>query len=247
MRILKRCVRPLIRTKIISGLWRYQKFINDWRSYRKMDGAEAIRLRDIYPCLFDNKPSFRPSGHYFYQDIWAFTKIYLSKTDLHVDVGSNVNLVGFLTAITQVEFVDIRPLDAPYLKNFKSKPGNILAMPYESCSLKSISCLSVAEHIGLGRYGDELDPMGTQKAAVELSRCLARGGNLYFSLPVGRSKVCFNAHRIHSPKQILDYFPDLRLVEFSVYDDKKRFIEKTDVASAENAKFECGMFHFTKL
>jgi hypothetical protein len=166
--------------------------------------------------------------------------------DLHVDVGSSVLFVGFLTAITNVEFVDIRPLDATYLKNFKSIVGSILNMPYETSSVQSISCLHVAEHIGLGRYGDPLDPFGTKKAAAELSRCLAKGGNLYFSLPIGKPRLCFNAHRIHSPSQILSYFPNLKLVEFSVYDDNNRFIEKTDIKIFETCKYACGMFWFRK-
>lgn len=245
-RILKRWTRPLIRTNIISGLVQYRKFISDWKQYKNLQGAERIRLKDTYPCLFDNTGSFSPGSHYFYQNIWAFKKIYDSKAEVHVDVGSKADFVAMLTVITNVQFVDIRPLDAPYLKNFKSIEGSILQMPYEDSSLSSLSCLHVAEHIGLGRYGDPLDPLGTKKAAAELSRCLAKGGNLYFSLPIGKPKLCYNAHRIHSPKQILEYFPDLKLLEFSVYDDKKRFIENTDTGSVENAKFACGMFWFTK-
>ena len=246
-RVIKRWCRPLVKTNIRHGLVQYCKFIKDWQIYCKMDGAEPIRLKDTYPQLFDNIPTFSPADHYFYQDIWAFTKIYSSGTCLHVDVGSNTIFAGFLTAITNVEFVDIRPLDAPYLKNFKNRKGSILDMPYETSSLRSISCLHVAEHIGLGRYGDPLDPLGTKKAAAELSRCLAKNGNLYFSLPVGKPRLCFNAHRIHSPKQILEYFPFLKLIEFSVYDDKKNFIENTDTEMYEDANYACGMFHFTKL
>jgi len=245
-RFVKRWSRPIIKTNIRQALSRYWSFIRDWRAYRKMDGAGPVLLKNTYPQLFDNTPIYSVDAHYFYQDIWAFTKIYLSGADLHVDVGSNVVFVGFLTAVTNVEFVDIRALEAPYLKNFRSIVGSILNMPYEDNSLKSISCLNVAEHIGLGRYGDPLDPFGTKKAAAELSRCLAKGGNLYFSLPVGKPRVCFNAHRVHSPGQILQYFADLKLVEFSVFDDDRSFIEKTDVKAYETAKFACGMFHFTK-
>lgn len=245
-RIIKRWWRPLIKTNICSGLAQYAKFIRSWRDYKKMDAAEPITLKNTYPCLFDNTSDFSPGNHYYYQDIWAFTNIYNSKVKLHVDVGSKAEFVGFLTAITNVEFVDIRPLDAPYLKNFKSIAGSILDMPYEDSSIQSLSCLHVAEHIGLGRYGDPLNPSGTKQAAAELTRCLARGGNLYFSLPVGRPKLCFNAHRIHSTQQILDYFDGLKLLEFSTYNDKKQFIENTDTAVVENAKFACGMFWFTK-
>ncbi len=238
--------RPLFRTKILSGLSKYPGYFADWFRYSRMDGAEPIKICDTYPCLFDRKSKTRIDSHYFYQDIWAFKKIYSLKPKLHVDVGSNVNFVGLLTAITKVHFVDIRPLDAAFIENLEVKPASILDMPYPDNSLESISCLHVAEHIGLGRYGDPLDPHGTKKAAAELTRTLAKGGNLYFSLPIGRPRLCFNAHRIHSPKQIIDYFTDLRLVELSGTDDNKRFIENIDITTLENARYACGMFWFTR-
>jgi len=238
--------RPLIRAKILSALTKYPRYFLDWRQYSKMDGAEPIKLRDTYPCLFDKKPTTSIDSHYFYQDIWAFKKIKQFKPKLHVDVGSNVNFVGFLTAITKVDFVDIRPLDAPYLTNIENIKSSILVLPYKDNSLESISCLHVAEHIGLGRYGDSLDPLGTKKAAAELSRCLAKGGNLFFSVPVGKPRLCFNAHRIHSPGQILDYFRDLKLVELSGSTDQKEFVDNIDIAKLENEKYACGMFWFTK-
>ena len=238
--------RPLIRTKIFSGLAKYPGYLMDIKRYSRMDGAESITLKDTYPCLFDKTSTTHIDAHYFYQDIWAFKKIIQINPKTHVDVGSNVNFVGFLTAITTVQFVDIRPLNVPHLENILNIKGSILEMPYESNTLESVSCLHVAEHIGLGRYGDSLDPLGTRKAAKELSRCLAKGGDLFFSLPVGKPRLCFNAHRIHSPKQILDYFKGLRLVELSGTDDKKRFIENIDIGILENAKYACGMFWFTK-
>jgi hypothetical protein len=112
--------------------------------------------------------------------------------------------------------------------------------------VKSISCLHVAEHIGLGRYGDPLDPQGTKKAARELSRCLAVGGNLYFSLPIGKERLCFNAHRIHDPETIIKYFSDLKLVDFSTSGDDKVFVENTEPAKYKDQRYACGMFWFTK-
>lgn len=238
--------RPLIRTKVLSGLSKYPAYLRDWFKYSGMDGAEPIKIRDTYPCLFDKKSTTRIDSHYFYQDIWAFKKINQFKPKLHVDVGSNVNFVGFLTAITKVNFVDIRPLNAPYLTNIENVKGSILELPYKDNSLESISCLHVAEHIGLGRYGDSLDPLGTKKAATELSRCLAKGGNLFFSLPVGKPRLCFNAHRIHNPHRIIEYFSNLKLVELSGSTDQKEFIENIDITKLEDQKYACGMFQFTK-
>jgi len=236
----------LIRTKILSGLSKYPGYLKDLFIYRRMEGAEFIRLSDTYPCLFDKTSTTRVDSHYFYQDLWAFKKIIHHNPQKHIDVGSNVVFVGFLTGITQVSFVDIRPLKVSNVSNLESIKGSILEMPFEDNSVESLSCLHVAEHIGLGRYGDPLDPMGTKKAAAELSRVLAKGGNLFFSLPVGKPKLCFNAHRIHSPRQIVDYFGDLKLVELSGSDDNKNFIENIDIEILENSRYGCGMFWFTK-
>lgn len=57
--------------------------------------------------------------------------------------------------------------------------------------------ISSFEHDGLGRYGDPLDPDGDLRAMREMRRILRPGGLLYLSVPVGRDKVVFNAHRIY--------------------------------------------------
>ena len=119
-------------------------------------------------------------------------------------------------------------------------------MPFEDNSVGSLSCLHVAEHIGLGRYGDELDPDGTEKACRELSRILTVNGNLYFSLPVGKQKTYFNAHRVHSPGTIIDYFKDLKLVELSGVTDSGRFTENIDIDVLEKSNYACGLFWFRK-
>lgn len=98
-----------------------------------------------------------------------------------------------------------------------------MQLPFASDPVGSLSFLHVAEHIGLGRYGDPLDPNGTRKACAELARVLTPGSSLYFSLPVGRLKLCFNAHRIHPPDQVLGFFQDLEMIEFSAVTDEWRF------------------------
>jgi len=238
--------RPLRKGKPLRALLEYPRYIKDMRKYSKMDGAEHIKVADTYPCLFDRTPRTSVDSHYFYQHLWAFKKIHSLNPGLHVDIGSSVDFVSLLSAITEVHFVDVRPLDACNIENLKSIKASILDLPYKDNSLESVSCLHVAEHVGLGRYGDPLDPLGTKKAANELTRCLAKGGNLFFSLPVGKPRVCFNAHRIHSPKQIIEYFKNLKLVELSGTDDSKRFIENIDISTLENAKYACGMFWFSK-
>lgn len=231
----------------LKNIPKYISFFSELRQYKRMEGAEKenIFTRDLYPVLNERTLTSGFDTHYFYQDIWAFRKIFESGVKAHVDVGSKVDYVGFLTTITQTTFIDIRPLITD-LPNLDSKAGSILNMPYEDGTVPSLSCLHVAEHIGLGRYGDPLDPLGTAKACLELQRALAPGGNLYFGLPIGRPRVCFNAHRIHSTEQILEYFSGLKLVEFSFVNDKGRFLQNIDPAESRNAKYGCGLFQFTK-
>ena len=229
----------------LKNIPKYISFFSELHRYERMAGAEKIARRDLYPCMDDRTSTTGFDTHYFYQDIWAFRKIFESETKTHVDVGSKVDYVGFLSTITQTTFIDIRPLITD-LPNFDSKAGSILKMPYEDGSIPSLSCLHVAEHIGLGRYGDPLDPLGTVKACKELQRVLAPSGNLYFALPIGKPRVCFNAHRIHSPDQILEYFAGLKLVEFSLVNDQGRFLQNVDPAEGRNEKYGCGLFQFTK-
>lgn len=244
--LIYRWVNPLVDPlKLIQAIPRYIGFLKDWVKYSKLNSAEKIKILDTYPCIHDKTQTTDFDSHYFYQGIWAFRKIYDSKVAYHVDVGSSINFVGFLTAITKVTFIDIRPLAAK-LENFDSRKGSILSMPFQDNSVLSLSCLHVAEHIGLGRYGDQLDSLGTKKTCKELSRTLATNGNLYFSLPIGKPRLCFNGHRIHSPGQIIEYFSELKLVELSGIDDKGNFIRNIEASILEDSDYACGLFHFTK-
>jgi ubiquinone/menaquinone biosynthesis C-methylase UbiE len=163
----------------------------------------------------------------------------------HVDVGSTYQLSGFLSRIVPTVFSDIRPIETE-LDNLVTKKGNILDIPYPDNSIESLSCLHVIEHVGLGRYGDAIDPEGTMKACKELSRVLKKNGLLYLSLPVGKERICFNAHRVCSPKNVTKYLENLKLLEFSVVDDTGKFIRSCDYREYEHADYSCGLFLFTK-
>ena len=210
-----------------------------------MAGSARPSIRNVYPCLDDRTKFTGFGGHYFYQDIWAFRRIMESDVTYHIDVGSRADFVGFLSSITRVIFVDIRPIKVQ-LDGLESLAGNTLALPFKDGSISSLSCLHVAEHIGLGRYGDQLDPEGTKKAIKEFVRVLAHGGSLYLGLPIGIPRTCFNAHRIHSAEQILEYCYELELIEFSGIDDPGVFRRHIDTSFLEGADYACGLFYFKK-
>jgi hypothetical protein len=161
---------------------------------------------DIQPCLVDWSTHTPFDAHYFYQGAWLARRVCSHSITGHVDIGSSVLTISVLSAYIDTIFVDFRPLKTT-LPGLISIAGNILDLYFDTNSLRSVSCLHVIEHIGLGRYGDPIDPMGSAKAALELQRVVVSGGSLFISLPVGRERVCFNAHRVHSPTSVLRLFP----------------------------------------
>jgi FkbM family methyltransferase len=218
-----------------------ERFQRDLAAYRALPGGEAARDEDLFPQLGDWREVHELDAHYFHQDTWAANRVAENRPGRHVDVGSRIDLVGFLTAVTEVTFVDIRPLQVD-IERLTCVAGSILELPFADRSLESVSCLHVAEHIGLGRYGDPLDPAGSIKAMAELQRVVAPGGHLLFSGPIGRPRTCFNAHRIHDPIAVLEHFSELELVEFAVVDDSGRFTRHLDPAAHRHLSYGCGMF-----
>jgi ubiquinone/menaquinone biosynthesis C-methylase UbiE len=102
------------------------------------------------------------------------------------------------------------------------------------------------EHIGLGRYGDTIDPKGDIKAINELKRIVKPDGNLIIVVPVGKPKIFFNAHRVYSFEMIIELMNDFQLVEFSMVYDNKEFIKNANPKDVENQKYGCGCFWFIK-
>lgn len=246
VKYIYRWVEPVIDPiKALRGIVASPGYFADWLRYRHMSGAEPLRLADAHPQLHDRTINSLIDPHYFYVNGWAMRRIWSQLPIQHVDIGSSIIFVNLLSAVLPVTFVDYRTLKAK-MKGLNRISGDIRHLSFGNDSINSLSCLHVAEHIGLGRYGDSLNPDGTRQACVELKRVLSRDGNLYFALPVGRPRVCFNAHRIHSPKTIMDYFTGLELIEFSGVNDNGYFAEHVDLDEFSESEYACGMFWFRK-
>jgi hypothetical protein len=226
----------------VRGLFWYW---SDWRRYSALPGAERLSLLESYPQFHDRVGMTPLDAHYFYANGWAMRRILSQHPAQHVDIGSQTIFANLLGATMPVVFVDYRPL-AGGIEGVSRVGASILDLPMADRSLSSLSCLHVAEHIGLGRYGDPLDPLGTRKAATELARVLAPSGNLFFAIPVGRPRVCFNAHRVHAPATVREYFRSLELVEFSAVDDRGRYIERPDMETVAGDRYACGLFWFRR-
>jgi SAM-dependent methyltransferase len=214
-----------------------------------MKSSEPFRLLNLRPCLEDWTKETQVDRYYFYQETWAAEKIIKNTPEFHVDIGSTVLFVGILSKITRICSIDIRPLPLT-LKNMEFKKGSILELPFEDGQIHSLSSLSVIEHVGLGRYGDSLDTLGTYKAAKELSRVIGKGGNLYVSVPVGENSLYFNAHRSFDPEDFITMFNDFKLIDtLFILDDSlctlDEFIKMNRLHDI--GRMTIGCFHFQKV
>jgi SAM-dependent methyltransferase len=198
-----------------TGVIRLAGFISEYRRFRRLNKGTpfTLRGRDILPCLTDRTATTPVEPTYFLQDTWFARKIAEKQPATHVDVGSSVKSMGLVSQFVPVTLVDIRPIEIK-LDRLSFLRGSVLALPFPDGSLASVSSLCVIEHIGLGRYGDPFDAQGTEKAAAELQRVLASGGDLYLSVPVDvECRIYFNAHRAFTRNYLLGLFPGLELLE----------------------------------
>lgn len=238
--------RVLIRT-----LLELPAFLKDIRSYQRSDDRESrfpITAGNLFPILTDRRANAGfAGGHYFYQDLWAARKIFEANPQEHVDIGSRVDgFIAHLLSFRSVKVVDIRPLksDIPYLTFVQDDATELAA--FADNSVISLSSLHVAEHFGLGRYGDPIDPHACFKFMKALQRVLAVEGKLYFSVPVGRERVEFNAHRVFAPTTILETFSALELVSFALVRDDDSFCEHANPYFIPESEYACGLFEFVK-
>lgn len=207
-----------------------------------------LPLSALMPVLFEDIPYTRFDTHYVYHTAWAARKVKEIGGESHVDISSSLYFSSIVSAFVPVSFYDYRPAHLN-LSNLTSKKGDLQKLPFESNSLHSVSCMHTVEHIGLGRYGDPIDPDGDLIAAKELSRVVREGGSLLFVVPIGKPRIQFNAHRVYSYRMVLEMFEGLDLKEFSLIPDDALatgMIYNATEKQADNQIYGCGCFWFTK-
>ncbi len=255
---MRRLLRPFVDAAAFAGfdirraaaLRRLPRFIRQVAEYRRgADGRFPLRLGNVEPILTDfTAQAGIARGHYFHQDLWAARRIFAQRPRHHIDIGSRIDgFVAHVLTFMPVTVVDIRALESN-VEGLTFVRGDMCHLDsFPAGSIESLSCLHAIEHVGLGRYGDPVEPRGWHEAMRELVRVLAPGGRLYLGTPVGRERVCFNSQRIFSPRTILETLSDLHLVSFLAVDDDDRLVENAAPDTFADARNACGLFEFTKL
>ena len=238
-RIINYFREPQSKLKLFNNQFSHFKSLNSLKRF-------SINKEDLYPCLNDNTSKTAFDAHYVYHPAWAARIIKKINPEFHIDISSTLYFATILSAFVPVKFYDFRPADLT-LDNLKTDKADLTNLYFKDDSIASVSCMHTVEHIGLGRYGDELDPEGDIKAINEIKRVCKPGGNVLFVVPVGKPILRFNAHRIYSPKMIIDYFTGFDLLDFSLVTDKNTFISPSDLTLGDQQNYGCGCFWFKKL
>ena len=217
-------------------------YMADYRKLKRENNPNfELTSSHLFPCVTD-KTSDNPMDYiYFYQNAWAAGRVFAYKPSEHFDVGSQVGFVGILSQFVKTTFLDIRTIDVK-LPNLYFKAADILKLPFADNSIESISSICVVEHIGLGRYGDAINAMGSEQAIAEILRVTRPQGNIVISVPIDDgSKIYFNAHRAFTRKQIVQLFSGCVVAD-------EKYIYGSELLNDYDATkgFGTGLFHFVK-
>ncbi|HJK33521.1 MAG TPA: DUF268 domain-containing protein [Methanocorpusculum sp.] len=204
-------------------------FFKNKKEYANINTRQTFQplTRNYYPCLHDWSKNAGSLHTYFWQDLWASQKIYQNNPDKHYDIGSRIDgFIAHLLTFREVTMIDIRPLSLS-LPNLNFIQANATSLEnIKDNSVESLSSLCALEHFGLGRYGDPIDPDGCFKAFSAIERVMKPGGIVYISVPIGKERLMYNAHRIFYPSTVVNSFPQMKLIEFSVVNPSAEGIEK---------------------
>lgn len=228
-----------------------RRYLNEIIEFLQKDGT----IDNLFPILKDYSDfAGVSSGHYFHQDLLVANFIHKNSPNRHVDIGSRIDgFVAHVAAFRKVEVFDIRNFESSPHENIKFINDDLMfpALKYKNYT-DSISCLHALEHFGLGRYGDNIDPIGHIIGFENMVNMLKIGGRMYISFPIASIEtVLFNAHRIFHPTSIF-YWSEvsqrLELESFDFVDDKGDLHRNLDPFNLQfRMNFSCGIYTFKKI
>lgn len=238
--------------RFLRAKLRWCAFVMQFLRFRRTARVGASRFkvtwRDVEARLDDSGASLGFDRHYVFHTAWAARVLARTKPAEHVDISSTLYFCSIMSAFVRIVYCEYRPVDLG-LDGLVARRADLLHLPFDSDSIRSLSCMHVLEHVGLGRYGDPLDPDGDLKAIAELKRALAPGGDLLVAVPIGTRRLSFNAQRIYDYEQFVSYLDGLELVECAlVPDDPARggVLLNPAAAAFDEQRCGCGCFWFRK-
>jgi len=241
--------------KAINYILAYLSYRRDMKNIIKQKGNDTLFPFAKKRLILNEKftESGIASGHYFHQDLLVARKIFQNNPEKHIDIGSRTDgFVAHVATYREIEVFDIRTQDKK-IKNIIFKKADLTELPNNLISYTdSISSLHAIEHFGLGRYNDSIDYWGYLKAIENITKILKSGGRFYFSTPIGKQRIEFNAHRVFAVEYLLELFKaNFTLSSFSYVNDEGDLFENIELNEDKikrnlGCTYGCGIFELIK-
>lgn len=146
-------------------------------------------------------------GHINYSRLveWQFVLQHLPQKPAKIlDVGSNYSLFPYKLKASghEVHCLDQNSPNRRYPKSIQFHQANLVNININSNIFDVVSCISVIEHIGLGKYDDPKFSEGDIKGIKEMIRILKPNGLLIITTNICRQTCIYNHERFYGRNRI---------------------------------------------
>jgi len=102
-------------------------------------------------------------------------------------------------------------------------PRVVTALPDQIQTGFADYCINIGavNHVGLGRFGHELDADGDMAAMRVCADSLKKGGRMFLSVPCGRDMLVWNTNRVYGANRLKKLCEGWTLVNVAGWDDVK--------------------------
>lgn len=128
-------------------------------------------------------------------------------------------------------------------------------LPFQNNSFDIFTSTVSIPLLGLGRYGDKVDPNAIENFIQELSRVMRNGSTIYISMCLGHNILCFNNGYYLTIEKIEQLFYNFKLKEYiidmwsgqNVNYSLERFINKCDLNLIPISDYKVIIMKFEKI
>lgn len=150
-----------------------------------------------------------------------------------LDVGCRYSILPIQLASLgyEVHGIDINTYNKRH-PNFIFCRGDILKPNYKASSFDVVISLSTLEHIGLGRYGDQINERGDIQTVEQIYKLLKPQGIFILSVPFGKATDT-KWYRVYDCKRIKDLVRKFDVLEERVFISKNNYWIPSDFEESE--------------
>ena len=219
--------------RLLCAFKRYWKSLCAFSEFKATDGERfSVKVRELNISVDHENSRSVLDSNYVNVLRWLSDGINKLSPDKHLDISFENYLSRLMGSFLSIRYFDCS-VGRMKPSLLSERHVDFSSLPFGDNSVESLSCTYVLDSLGLGRHGELIDIDGDLKAIFELKRVIKEKGYLLIVVPIGSPKVIFNLCRIYSYDQILSYFDNFNLLQFTLIVD-----DATQLGVVEEVKNE---------